>query len=208
MNQPPFNPLKELSDDPSGITHRANKRLREWMEHHNEAYERETCPVGGCDEPVKLPRSNEIKCWGESIDCAPSEKWMAEITVNWDNVRERMNDWARKTQNPECLNVFFGFTECVCEELAREDCPPNADSRLIKYHNLGDGWHGFSYPIKEEEHLPEINKLLLDKAWEWIIDQEDFGLDKFEFGRCTNYKTGVVSPFERDAYVKFKMVLL
>lgn len=220
MNQPPFNPLQELANDTSGLTHRANKRLREWMEYHNEAYERENCPVGGCDptldsaykgeNPVK-PSSNEIKCWGESIMCCPSDEWMAEIKIDWNSVRERMNDWVKKTQNPECHKVFFRYNNEICEELERQDFPPKVDERLVKYHNLGEGWHGFSYPKDKCDHVGEINVMLLDKAWDFIMGQQsvdghfDTRLHSMVFGREENYERGVSEPVLGDVYVKFKI---
>lgn len=214
MNQPPFNPLKELSEDTSGITHRANERLRKWMEHHNEMYERENCPIGGCDqaeEPIKPSRSNEIKSWGDCIVWKKSKEYMAECNIDWNLVREKMNVWVTETQNPECHHVFFSYNEAFCRAMAKEDFPPRVDEDLIKYHNLGEGWHGFSYPMDNENHLGEINRMLLDRAWGWITDHEksdgsyDIGLQAFEFGRTTTYSRGVVSPFEGDAYVKFKI---
>lgn len=221
MSQPPFNPLQELAQDISGITHRANERLRKWMEHHNEAYEREECPVGGCnypscssfpfDRPVEAikkairPRSNEIKSWGESIVWEESKDYLLECKIDWNIVRERMNVWMVDTQNPECHNVFFAYNEAVCEALAREDCPTTVDDRLVKYHNLGDGWHGFSYPKENDDHIPETKKMLLDKAWEWLIDHDEFGVEEFEFGRSLSHKRGEVKIKESDVFVKFKV---
>ena len=224
MNQPPFNPLQELAEDTSGITFRAKDRLRKWMEYHNEAYERETCPVGGCDGPScssfacdeavnPLPnQSNEIKTLGDAIVWQKSKDYMAECKIEWNIVRERMNQWMVDTQNPECHHVFFAYNESVCNAMAKQDCPPKVDEDLAKYHNLGDGWHGFSYTVENEDHIGEINKMLLDKAWMFICGQEsvdgsfDIGIKALEFGRSTNYKRGVVSPFEGDAYIKFKII--
>jgi len=217
-NQPPFNPLEELSEDSSGITHRANERLKKWMEYHNEAYERENCPVGGCDGPscsslgcdgtesVLPQRSNEIKSWGDCIVWEKSKDYMAECKIDWNLVRERMNVWVSETQNPECHNVFYNYNECVCEALAKEDCPPRVYHHLIKYHNLGEGWHGFSYPKDNDDHIGEINRLLLDATWEWLIDKDDIGLQHLEFGRTKEYKRGVLEPCEGDVYVKFKVL--
>lgn len=211
MKQPPFNPLQELAEDTSGITFRAGERLKKWMEYHNEAYKRETCPIGGCDpvEPIQ-PQSNEIKTWGDCIVWQKSKEYMAECKIDWNIVRERMNVWMTDTQNPECQNVFFAYNEAICNALAKEDCPPNVDESLVKYHNLGKGWHGFSYPTDNDDHIGEINVLLLDAAWGWIMEQVDekrkisVGIQALVFGRLKVHENG--KSRDTDAYVKFKVV--
>lgn len=191
MNQPPFNPLKELSTDPTGITHRANKRLREWMEHHNAAYESENCPIGGCDQDSVKPQNQAIDC-GSCLKVNFHGEDQGCIMIDWDTVNRRMNEWVKKTQNPECHEVFFRYNNEICEEFAREDDPPVVDERKIKHKNSLEGHHEFFYEIcKETEYLvPRINTILLDHLWGWVQDQGDIKLEEIEFGIVHEYTDG------------------